>query len=370
MQKFKDAFGIEVDDDDPWYKEHPGEYKVVGYTPIGEELYYRPGMNDDDDDDEGDRPAYTSHSSGGTYYETPQMRKARHKFYIKIALGIIAGLFALWVVIGFVSNITHTNHEKNTANESITTSLTQIDGMNNFAKTLLDNPALTAVIGFVSNITHTNHEKNTANESITTSLTQIDGMNNFAKTLLDNPALTALADSNTINGVADAQTAMNETANKAKAALNSDDHNTLTTDARKLRASIIALTRNLNMAYANIAANTANTANDATLKDALEQAKTTLDNQPIAAMYNNNRDYLTGLWKAIGDAVANTANDATLKDALEQAKTTLDNQPIAAMYNNNRDYLTGLWKAIGDAVTQNGDAASLANTINECTDHL
>lgn len=276
MQKFKDAFGIEVDDDDPWYKEHPGEYKVVGYTPIGEELYYRPGMNDDDDDDEGDRPAYTSHSSGGTYYETPQMRKARHKFYIKIALGIIAGLFALWVVIGFVSNITHTNHEKNTANESITTSLTQIDGMNN-----------------------------------------------FAKTLLDNPALTALADSNTINGVADAQTAMNEAANKAKAALNSDDHDTLTTDARKLRASIIALTRNLNMAYANIAANT-----------------------------------------------ANTANDATLKDALEQAKTTLDNQPIAAMYNNNRDYLTGLWNAIGDAVTQNGDAASLANTINECTDHL
>ena len=276
MQKFKDAFGIEVDDDDPWYKEHPGEYKVVGYTPIGEGLYYRPGMNDDDDDDERDRPAYTSHSSGGTYYETPQMRKARHKFYIKIALGIIAGLFALW-----------------------------------------------AVIGFVSNITHTNHEKNTANESITTSLTQIDGMNNFAKTLLDNPALTALADSNTINGVADAQTAMNEAANKAKAALNSDDHDTLTTDARKLRASIIALTRNLNMAYANIAANT-----------------------------------------------ANTANDATLKDALEQAKTTLDNQPIAAMYNNNRDYLTGLWNAIGDAVTQNGDAASLANTINECTDHL
>ena len=276
MQKFKDAFGIEVDDDDPWYKEHPGEYKVVGYTPIGEGLYYRPGMNDDDDDDERDRPAYTSHSSGGTYYETPQMRKARHKFYIKIALGIIAGLFALWVVIGFVSNITHTNHEKNTANESITTSLTQIDGMNN-----------------------------------------------FAKTLLDNPALTALADSNTINGVADAQTAMNETANKAKSALNSDDHDTLTTDARKLRASIIALTRNLNMAYANIAANT-----------------------------------------------ANTANDATLKDALEQAKTTLDNQPIAAMYNNNRDYLTGLWNAIGDAVTQNGDAASLANTINECTDHL
>lgn len=276
MQKFKDAFGIEVDDDDPWYKEHPGEYKVVGYTSIGEELYYRPGMNDDDDDDEGDRPAYTSHSSGGTYYETPQMRKARHKFYIKIALGIIAGLFALWVVIGFVSNITHTNHEKNTANESITTSLTQIDGMNN-----------------------------------------------FAKTLLDNPALTALANPDTINGVADAQTAMNETANKAKAALNSDDHDTLTTDARKLRASIIALTRNLNMAYANIAANT-----------------------------------------------ANTANDATLKDALEQAKTTLDNQPIAAMYNNNRDYLTGLWNAIGNAVTQNGDAASLANTINECTDHL
>lgn len=276
MQEFKDAFGIEVDDDDPWYKEHPGEYKVVGYTPIGEELYYRPGMNDDDDDDEGDRPAYTSHSSGGTYYETPQMRKARHKFYIKIALGIIAGLFALWVVIGFVSNITHTNHEKNTANESITTSLTQIDGMNN-----------------------------------------------FAKTLLDNPALTALANPDTINGVADAQTAMNETANKAKAALNSDDHDTLTTDARKLRASIIALTRNLNMAYANIAANT-----------------------------------------------ANTANDATLKDALEQAKTTLDNQPIAAMYNNNRDYLTGLWNAIGNAVTQNGDAASLANTINECTDHL
>lgn len=276
MQEFKDAFGIEVDDDDPWYKEHPGEYKVVGYTSIGEELYYRPGMNDDDDDDEGDRPAYTSHSSGGTYYETPQMRKARHKFYIKIALGIIAGLFALWVVIGFVSNITHTNHEKNTANESITTSLTQIDGMNN-----------------------------------------------FAKTLLDNPALTALANPDTINGVADAQTAMNETANKAKAALNSDDHDTLTTDARKLRASIIALTRNLNMAYANIAANT-----------------------------------------------ANTANDATLKDALEQAKTTLDNQPIAAMYNNNRDYLTGLWNAIGNAVTQNGDAASLANTINECTDHL
>lgn len=276
MQKFKDAFGIEVDDDDPWYKEHPGEYKVVGYTSIGEELYYRPGMNDDDDDDEGDRPAYTSHSSGGTYYETPQMRKARHKFYIKIALGIIAGLFALWVVIGFVSNITHTNHEKNTANESITTSLTQIDGMNN-----------------------------------------------FTKTLLDNPALTALANPDTINGVADAQTAMNETANKAKAALNSDDHDTLTTDARKLRASIIALTRNLNMAYANIAANT-----------------------------------------------ANTANDATLKDALEQAKTTLDNQPIAAMYNNNRDYLTGLWNAIGNAVTQNGDAASLANTINECTDHL
>lgn len=276
MQEFKDAFGIEVDDDDPWYKEHPGEYKVVGYTSIGEELYYRPGMNDDDDDDEGDRPAYTSHSSGGTYYETPQMRKARHKFYIKIALGIIAGLFALWVVIGFVSNITHTNHEKNTANESITTSLTQIDGMNN-----------------------------------------------FAKTLLDNPALTALANPDTINGVADAQTAMNETANKAKAALNSDDHDTLTTDARKLRASIIALTRNLNMAYANIAANT-----------------------------------------------ANTANDATLKDALEQAKTTLDNQPIAAMYNNNRDYLTGLWKAIGDAVTQGSDAASLANTINECTDHL
>lgn len=275
MQEFKDAFGIEVDDDDPWYKEHPGEYKVVGYTSIGEELYYRPGMNDDDDD-EGDRPAYTSHSSGGTYYETPQMRKARHKFYIKIALGIIAGLFALWVVIGFVSNITHTNHEKNTANESITTSLTQIDGMNN-----------------------------------------------FAKTLLDNPALTALANPDTINGVADAQTAMNETANKAKAALNSDDHDTLTTDARKLRASIIALTRNLNMAYANIAANT-----------------------------------------------ANTANDATLKDALEQAKTTLDNQPIAAMYNNNRDYLTGLWKAIGDAVTQSSDAASLANTINECTDHL
>lgn len=275
MQEFKDAFGIEVDDDDPWYKEHPGEYKVVGYTPIGEELYYRPGMNDDDDN-EGDRPAYTSHSSGGTYYETPQMRKARHKFYIKIALGIIAGLFALWVVIGFVSNITHTNHEKNTANESITTSLTQIDGMNN-----------------------------------------------FAKTLLDNPALTALANPDTINGVADAQTAMNETANKAKAALNSDDHDTLTTDARKLRASIIALTRNLNMAYANIAANT-----------------------------------------------ANTANDATLKDALEQAKTTLDNQPIAAMYNNNRDYLTGLWKAIGDAVTQSSDAASLANTINECTDHL
>ena len=276
MQKFKDAFGIEVDDDDPWYKEHPGEYKVVGYTPIGEGLYYRPGMNDDDDDDERDRPAYTSHSSGGTYYETPQMRKARHKFYIKIALGIIAGLFALWVVIGFVSNITHTNHEKNTANESITTSLTQIDGMNN-----------------------------------------------FAKTLLDNPALTALANPDTINGVADAQTAMNETANKAKSALNSDNHDTLTTDARKLRASIIALTRNLNMAYANIAANT-----------------------------------------------ANTANDATLKDALEQAKTTLDNQPIAAMYNNNRDYLTGLWNAIGDAVTQNGDAASLANTINECTDHL
>lgn len=275
MQEFKDAFGIEVDDDDPWYKEHPGEYKVVGYTSIGEELYYRPGMNDDDDD-EGDRPAYTSHSSGGTYYETPQMRKARHKFYIKIALGIIAGLFALWVVIGFVSNITHTNHEKNTANESITTSLTQIDGMNN-----------------------------------------------FAKTLLDNPALTALANPDTIDGVADAQTAMNETANKAKAALNSDDHDTLTTDARKLRASIIALTRNLNMAYANIAANT-----------------------------------------------ANTANDATLKDALEQAKTTLDNQPIAAMYNNNRDYLTGLWNAIGNAVTQNGDAASLANTINECTDHL
>lgn len=276
MQKFKDAFGIEVDDDDPWYKEHPGEYKVVGYTSIGEELYYRPGMNDDDDDDEGDRPAYTSHSSGGTYYETPQMRKARHKFYIKIALGIIAGLFALWVVIGFVSNITHTNHEKNTANESITTSLTQIDGMNN-----------------------------------------------FAKTLLDNPALTALANPDTINGVADAQTAMNETANKAKAALNSDDHDTLTTDARKLRASIIALTRNLNMAYANIAANT-----------------------------------------------ANATNDATLKAALEQAKTTLDNQPIAAMYNNNRDYLTGLWNAIGNAVTQNGDAASLANTINECTDHL
>lgn len=276
MQEFKDAFGIEVDDDDPWYKEHPGEYKVVGYSPIGEELYYRPGMNDDDDDDEGDRPAYTSHSSGGTYYETPQMRKARHKFYIKIALGIIAGLFALWVVIGFVSNITHTNHEKNTANESITTSLTQINDMNN-----------------------------------------------FAKTLLDNPAMTALADPNTINGVVDAQNTMNETANKAKAALNSDDHDTLTTDARKLSGSIIALTRNLNMAYASIANNT-----------------------------------------------AQAANDATLKAALEQAKTTLDNQPIAAMYSNNRDYLTGLWKAIGDAVTQNGDAASLANTINECTDHL
>ena len=273
MQEFKDAFGIEVDDDDPWYKEHPGEYKVVGYSPIGDELYYRPGMNDDDEERE---PTYTSHGSGRTYYETPAMRKARHKFYIKIALGIIAGLFALWVVIGFVSNITHANHEKNTANESITTSLTQIDDMNN-----------------------------------------------FAKTLLDNPALTALADPNTINSVADAQNTMNETANKAKTALNSDDHDTLTTDARKLRASIIALTRNLNMAYANIAANT-----------------------------------------------ANTANDATLKDALEQAKTTLDNQPIAAMYNNNRDYLTGLWKAIGDAVTQGSDAASLANTINECTDHL
>lgn len=276
MQEFKDAFGIEVDDDDPWYKEHPGEYKVVGYSPIGEELYYRPGMNDDDDDDEKDRPAYTSHSSGGTYYETPQMRKARHKFYIKIALGIIAGLFALWVVIGFVSNITHTNHEKNTANESITTSLTQINDMNN-----------------------------------------------FAKTLLDNPAMTALADPNTINGVADAQTAMNEAANKAKAALNSDDHDTLTTNAQKLRASIIALTRNLNIAYASIANNT-----------------------------------------------ANATNDATLKAALEQAKTTLDNQPIAAMYSNNRDYLTGLWNAIGDAATQSGDAASLANTINECTDHL
>lgn len=276
MQEFKDAFGIEVNDDDPWYKEHPGEYKVVGYSPIGEELYYRPGMNDDDDDDERDRSAYTSHNSGGTYYETPAMRKARHKFYIKIALGIIAGLFALWVVIGFVSNITHTSHEKNTANESITTSLTQIDGMNN-----------------------------------------------FAKTLLDNPALTALADPNTINSVADAQTAMNETANKAKAALNSDDHDTLTTNARKLSGSIIALTRNLNMAYASIANNT-----------------------------------------------AQAANDATLKAALEQAKTTLDNQPIAAMYSNNRDYLTGLWKAIGNAVTQNGDAASLANTINECTDHL
>lgn len=276
MQESKDAFGIEVDDDDPWYKEHPGEYKVVGYSPIGEELYYRPGMNDDDDDDERDRPAYTSHSSGGTYYETPQMRKARHKFYIKIALGIIAGLFALWVVIGFVSNITHTNHEKNTANESITTSLTQIDDMNNFAKTLLDNPALTAP-----------------------------------------------ADPNTINGVADAQNTMNETANKAKTALNSDDHDTLTTNAQKLRASIIALTRNLNMAYASIANNT-----------------------------------------------ANATNDATLKAALEQAKTTLDNQPIAAMYNNNRDYLTGLWNVIGDAVTQGSDAASLANTINECTDHL
>ena len=273
MQNFKDAFGIEVDDDDPWYKEHPGEYKVVGYSPIGDELYYRPGMNNDDEERE---PTYTSHGSGRTYYETPAMREARHKFYIKIALGIIAGLFALWVVIGFVSNITHTDHEKNTANESITTSLTQINDMNN-----------------------------------------------FAKTLLDNPALTTLADPNTINGVTDAQTAMNETADKAKAALNSDDHDTLTTDARKLRANIIALTSNLNMAYANIAANT-----------------------------------------------ANTANDAALKAALEQAKTTLDNQPIAAMYSNNRDYLTGLWKAIGDAVTQNGDAASLANTINECTDHL
>lgn len=273
MQEFKDAFGIEVDDDDPWYKEHPGEYKVVGYGPIGDELYYRPGMNDDDEEKE---PTYTSHGSSRTYYETPAMRKARHKFYIKIALGIIAGLFALWVIIGFVSNITHTNHEKNTANESITTSLTQIDDMNN-----------------------------------------------FAKTLLDNPALTTLADPNTINSVADAQTAMNETANKAKATLNSDDHDALTTNSRNLRASIIALTRNLNMAYASIANNT-----------------------------------------------ANATNDAALKTALEQAKTTLDNQPIAAMYSNNRDYLTGLWKAIGDAVTQNGDAASLANTINECTDHL
>ena len=71
MQEFKDAFGIEVDDDDPWYKEHPGEYKVVGYSPIGEELYYRPGINDDDDDDEKDRSVYTSHGSGRTYYETP-----------------------------------------------------------------------------------------------------------------------------------------------------------------------------------------------------------------------------------------------------------------------------------------------------------
>lgn len=273
MQEFKDAFGIEVDDDDPWYKEHPGEYKVVGYGPIGDELYYRPGINDDDEEKE---PTYTSHGSGRTYYETPAMRKARHKFYIKIALGIIAGLFALWVIIGFVSNITHTNHEKNTANESITTSLTQIDDMNN-----------------------------------------------FAKTLLDNPAVTAMADPNAIKGVTDAQNTMNETANKAKAALNSDDHDTLTTNSQKLRASIIALTRNLNMAYASIANNT-----------------------------------------------ANATNDATLKAALEQAKTTLDNQPIAAMYSNNRDYLTGLWKAIGDAVTQNGDAASLANTINECTDHL
>ena len=273
MQEFKDAFGIEVDDDDPWYKEHPGEYKVVGYSPIGDELYYRPGMNDDDEERE---PTYTSHGSGRTYYETPAMREARHKFYIKIALGIIAGLFALWVVIGFVSNITHANHEKNTANESITTSLTQINDMNN-----------------------------------------------FAKTLLDNPALTALADPNTINGVADAQNTMNETANKAKTALNSDDHDTLTTNAQKLRASIIALTRNLNIAYASIANNT-----------------------------------------------ANATNDATLKAALEQAKTTLDKQPIAAMYSNNRNYLTDLWKAIGDAVTQGGDAASLANTINECTDHL
>lgn len=273
MQEFKDAFGIEVDDDDPWYKEHPGEYKVVGYGPIGDELYYRPGMNDDDEEKE---PTYTSHGSGRTYYETPAMRKARHKFYIKIALGIIAGLFALWVVIGFVSNITHTNHEKNTANESITTSLTQIDDMNN-----------------------------------------------FAKTLLDNPALTTLADPNTINSVADAQNTMTETANKAKAALNSDDHDTLTTNSQKLRASIIALIRSLNMAYASIADNT-----------------------------------------------ANTVSDEALKTALEQAKTTLDNQPIAAMYSNNRNYLTGLWNAIGNAAVQNGDAASLANTINECTDHL
>ena len=229
-------------------------------------------MNDDDEEE----PVYKFHGDASAYYETPLMREARHKLHIKIALGVIAGLFALWVIIGFISNITHTNSETNTANASITTKLTQIDDMNN-----------------------------------------------FAKALLDNPALTSMADQNTINGVADAQNAMNETAKKAKAALDSNDHDTLTTTAGNLNGSINALISSLNTAYASIATNT-----------------------------------------------ANATNDGELKAALEQAKTTLDNQPIAAMYSDNRDHLTGLWKAIGNAATQDGDTASLANTINECTDNL
>lgn len=73
MQKFKDAFGIEVDDDDPWYKEHPGEYKVVGHTSIGEPLYYRPGMNDDDEEE----PVYKFH--GDTSDDLPHHRQAHRK---------------------------------------------------------------------------------------------------------------------------------------------------------------------------------------------------------------------------------------------------------------------------------------------------
>lgn len=272
MQNFKDPFGAQIDDDDPWFKAHPGEYKWVGEESDGYDLYYRPGDNDEarEIDRHGDYTYFKG--SGGSFTLTPEQRRANTRFHIKVAAGIIAAILVIWAGIAIVSNIRYNQNKTQTAQENIVTVLT---------------PANSA--------------------------------NTAAKNLLGNTTLMAMLDKKTIDVLTQNQTALNDVLAQRNKVANSDNTDEIASVGRAVSMETIHTTETLNTAYASIASDTAAGVSNAELKTALDEAANTLNNHPSSAMFSNNRDYLTGLWEAIGNAATGNGDTASLIDTINKA---------------------------------------------------